>query len=185
VEFVGEGGRVELDDTDPDGQTLLVFYPGIVPKETDYVRSAVRIECGAKSALDPHREATIRPYVADVKKAPHAFRDINGQFVHEVSGEEQDNASFFEEEFNRWLSYDPLTNDEICQLMRTVERERKLEGKPPLVQFLPRSKRAKRTQKKRRSPLQPQRKRIADTRCWRQEGRAGGRACLRRQNQRP
>src|SRR5246127_228054 len=26
---------------------------------------------------------------------------------------------------------EPLTNDEICQLMRTVERERKLEGKPP------------------------------------------------------
>lgn len=65
AEFVGEDSKVELDDTDPDGQTLLVFYPGIIPKETDYVRSAVRIECGAKSALDPHREATIRPYVAD------------------------------------------------------------------------------------------------------------------------
>jgi len=65
AEFVGDGGRVELDDTDPDGQTLLVFYPGIIPVETDYIRPAVRIECGAKSALDPHREATIRPYVAD------------------------------------------------------------------------------------------------------------------------
>ena len=37
---------------------------------------------------------------------------------------------------------------EICQLMRAVERERKLEGKPPLVQFLPRSKRPKKTPKK-------------------------------------
>jgi hypothetical protein len=29
--------------------------------------------------------------------------------------------------------------------MRTVERERKLEGKPPLVRFIPRSKRPKKT----------------------------------------
>jgi hypothetical protein len=32
--------------------------------------------------------------------------------------------------------------------MRGVERERKLEGKPPLVQFLPRSKRSKKTNRK-------------------------------------
>ncbi len=32
--------------------------------------------------------------------------------------------------------------------MRGVERERKLDGKPPLVQFLPRGKRAKKTPKK-------------------------------------
>jgi hypothetical protein len=65
AEFVGEAGRVELDDTDQDGQTLLVFYPSIVRTESDYVRPAVRIECGAKSALDPHGETTIRPYIAE------------------------------------------------------------------------------------------------------------------------
>ena len=65
VEYAGEAGRVELDDTDQDGQTLLVFYPSILRAETDYVRSAVRIECGAKSALDPHAETTIRPYIAE------------------------------------------------------------------------------------------------------------------------
>jgi hypothetical protein len=32
--------------------------------------------------------------------------------------------------------------------MRTVERERKLEGKPPLVQFLSRGKRSKKTPQK-------------------------------------
>jgi hypothetical protein len=64
-EIVGEAGRVAVDDADPDGQTLLVFYPSIMPAESDYIRSAVRIECGAKSALDPHRATTIRPYVAD------------------------------------------------------------------------------------------------------------------------
>jgi hypothetical protein len=61
---------------------------------------------------------------------------------------EQNDESYFEEEFNVWLSDEPLTNDEICQLMRSVERERKLEGKPPLVQFLPRSKRPKKIPKK-------------------------------------
>jgi hypothetical protein len=61
---------------------------------------------------------------------------------------EENDESYFKEEFNVWLSDEPLTNDEICQLMRTVERERKLDGKPPLVRFLPQSKRKKKTPKK-------------------------------------
>jgi hypothetical protein len=73
---------------------------------------------------------------------------INLQFMLEMREVEEDDESRFEEEFNVWLSDEPLTNDEICQLMRTVERERKLEGKPPLVQFLPRSKRPKKTPQK-------------------------------------
>jgi hypothetical protein len=89
--------------------------------------------------------------VQRLKKAPHAFREvyyksvaglerrralINGQFMHEMSGEEEDNASFFEEEFNRWLSDDPLDNDEIYKLVRFVEDQRKKMGEAPLVQFL-------------------------------------------------
>lgn len=54
---------VSLDDADPDGQTLLVRYPTALTADA-YVRSDVRIECGAKSALDPHVNTTIRPYVA-------------------------------------------------------------------------------------------------------------------------
>ncbi len=73
---------------------------------------------------------------------------INLQFMLEMRKLEEDDESRFEEEFNLWPSDEPLTNDEICQLMRGVERERKLEGKPPLVQFLPRSKRQKKTPKK-------------------------------------
>jgi hypothetical protein len=65
---------------------------------------------------------------------------INLQFMLEMRKLEEDDESRFEEEYNVWLSDEPLTNDEICGLMRTVERERKLEGKPPLVQFLPRRK---------------------------------------------
>src|SRR5215471_21244396 len=49
----------------PDGQTLLVLYPSIVRADSEYVRPAVRIECGAKSALDPHGQTTVRPYIAE------------------------------------------------------------------------------------------------------------------------
>ena len=73
---------------------------------------------------------------------------INLQFMLEMRKLEEDDECRFEEEYNLWLSDEPLTNDEICQLMRTVERERKLEGKPPLVEFLPRRNRSKKTQKK-------------------------------------
>lgn len=54
-----------MDANDPDGQTLLVWYPEVEPRDGAYVPPAVRIESGAKSALDPHRPALIRPYVAD------------------------------------------------------------------------------------------------------------------------
>jgi hypothetical protein len=73
---------------------------------------------------------------------------INLQFMLEIRKLEENDESYFEEEFNVWLSDEPLTNDEICQLMRTVEGERKLEGKPALVQFLSRSKRPKKTPQK-------------------------------------
>ena len=73
---------------------------------------------------------------------------INLQFMLEMRKLEENDESYFNEEFNVWLSDEPLTNEEICRLMRGVERERKLEGKPPLVQFLPRGKRPKKTSKK-------------------------------------
>ena len=59
-----EACGVSMDASDPDGQTLLVRYPSILPADA-YVRSEVRIECGAKSALDPHTLATVHPYVSD------------------------------------------------------------------------------------------------------------------------
>jgi hypothetical protein len=73
---------------------------------------------------------------------------INLQFMFEMRKLEEDDESRFEEEFNVWLSDEPLTNEEIFRLMRGVERERKLEEKPPFVQFLPRSKRPKKTPQK-------------------------------------
>jgi hypothetical protein len=56
--------RVVLDEDDADGQTLLLQYPAVSDRD-QYVRSAVKIEAGAKSALDPHTPLSIRPYVAD------------------------------------------------------------------------------------------------------------------------
>jgi hypothetical protein len=58
-------GRVEIDAADQEGQTLLVWYPEVDPRDGAYVRPAVRIESGAKSALDPNQLVTLRPYVAD------------------------------------------------------------------------------------------------------------------------
>ena len=57
------GAGVEMDDLDPDGQTILVRYPSVFAVEP-YVRTVVRIECGAKSALDPHDLFVLTPYVA-------------------------------------------------------------------------------------------------------------------------
>lgn len=59
-------GRVELDADDPDRQSLLIWYPKVTAADEGYVRPAVKIESGAKSALDPNQPAIVRPYVADV-----------------------------------------------------------------------------------------------------------------------
>ena len=53
------------DPDDADRQTLLVRYPSVSTDGQEYVRPTVKIEAGAKSALDPHRPAIIQPYVAD------------------------------------------------------------------------------------------------------------------------
>ena len=57
--------NVVVDPDDPDGQSLLFWYPSVTAARGDYIRPAVKIESGAKSALDPHQDLTIRPYVSD------------------------------------------------------------------------------------------------------------------------
>jgi len=57
--------RLELDPDDTDQQTLLFWYPAVTGNPDDYIRSAVKIEAGAKSALDPNELTTITPYVTD------------------------------------------------------------------------------------------------------------------------
>lgn len=65
ADATGGAGDVEIDETDPDRQTLLVSYPEVEPRDDAYVRPVIRIESGAKSALDPNRPVTIRPYIAE------------------------------------------------------------------------------------------------------------------------
>jgi len=56
---------LELDPDDADQQTLLFWYPAVTANPDDYIRSAVKIEAGAKSALDPNEATAITPYVSD------------------------------------------------------------------------------------------------------------------------
>jgi hypothetical protein len=57
--------RVEADPDDPDRQSLLLWYPTATAEGNAYIRRAIKIESGAKSALDPNSPLTIRPYIAD------------------------------------------------------------------------------------------------------------------------
>ena len=56
--------RLEPDPDDADQQTLLLWYPTATARDDDYIRSAVKIEAGAKSALDPHTAVSIQPFIA-------------------------------------------------------------------------------------------------------------------------
>jgi len=57
--------RVEADHGDPDGQSLLLWYPTATAEGNAYIRRAIKIESGAKSALDPHASVVVKPYIAD------------------------------------------------------------------------------------------------------------------------
>jgi hypothetical protein len=57
--------RVEPDPDDPDRQSLLLWYPAVTAEGNAYIRRAIKIESGAKSALDPHAPVVVKPYIAD------------------------------------------------------------------------------------------------------------------------
>jgi len=57
--------RMESDPDDPDGQSLLLWYPTATADGNAYIRRAIKIESGAKSALDPHAPVVVKPYIAD------------------------------------------------------------------------------------------------------------------------
>jgi hypothetical protein len=60
-----ERARVEADPDDPDRQSLLLWYPTATTEGNTYIRRAIKIESGAKSALDPHAPVVVKPYIAD------------------------------------------------------------------------------------------------------------------------
>lgn len=55
--------RIVPDDQDQDRQSLLIHYPSAV-EPAAYVPPFVKIESGAKSAVDPNENRTITPYLA-------------------------------------------------------------------------------------------------------------------------
>lgn len=57
--------KLELDLDDASRQSLLLWYPSVLAETDGYIRPAIKIESGAKSALDPNSSQAIRPYVAD------------------------------------------------------------------------------------------------------------------------
>ncbi len=66
IDDLVDEGHVVPDEDDVDGQTLFVEYPTLYPSgDIAYVAPRVRIEAGARSALDPSLNCTITPYVAD------------------------------------------------------------------------------------------------------------------------
>jgi hypothetical protein len=60
------------DPDDGDGQSLLIHYPSVA-EAVGYIQPSVKIESGAKSALDPHHEKLITPYIADDLPNPGAL----------------------------------------------------------------------------------------------------------------
>lgn len=59
------GCTIRPDEDDRDGQTLLVEYPSLFPSHvTAYVSPRVKIEAGARSALEPVMTRSVLPYVA-------------------------------------------------------------------------------------------------------------------------
>lgn len=66
VDGLSTGCQVVPDEDDADGQTLFIQYPTLYPSgEIAYVAPRVKIEAGARSALDPSQDCTVVPYIAD------------------------------------------------------------------------------------------------------------------------
>ena len=62
---VDQGCDVGPDQADADRQTLLIEYPTLCPSDdVAYVTPRVKVEAGARSALDPSLTCTVTPYVA-------------------------------------------------------------------------------------------------------------------------
>lgn len=76
----GPDWQVAVDPDDPDQQTLLFHYPGVLqPKEASlspYVRPVVRVELGARSDTEPLERCEIEPDIARV--FPEPLRDGHG-----------------------------------------------------------------------------------------------------------
>jgi hypothetical protein len=65
-----KGWKLEIDEDDNDGQTILFTYPKLTAKASDYIRPVVKIELGARSEHWPVSMQKISPYVAEILPTP-------------------------------------------------------------------------------------------------------------------
>ncbi len=66
IDEIVDGVLVGLDESDIDEQTLFVEYPTLFPSGSiAYVAPRVKIEAGARSAVDPNLICSITPFIAD------------------------------------------------------------------------------------------------------------------------
>ena len=66
VSMVGERARVVQDIEDYAQQTLLIEYPPLFPKSgTEYVQPRIKLEAGARSALEPSVTVSVHAYIEE------------------------------------------------------------------------------------------------------------------------
>ena len=75
--ILGESGRVVQDADDEGQQTLLIEYPSLFSaSETDYVKPRVKLECGARSALEPSVVVSVGAYIDE--ELPELISAVDG-----------------------------------------------------------------------------------------------------------
>ena len=66
IRNVSEECRIYPDKSDGSGQTVLVHYPSVYSHSADvYVAPEIKLEGGARSALEPNSIRSISPYIAN------------------------------------------------------------------------------------------------------------------------
>ena len=64
--MMGKGGRIVPDADDEAQQTLLIEYPTLFPEsDTTYIQPRVKLEAGARSALEPSVTAGVHAYIEE------------------------------------------------------------------------------------------------------------------------
>lgn len=65
-ELSGQNWKIELDQNDPDNQTVLFLYPESVLSKTSYIRPSIKIELGARSEHWPVSQKAVQSYLKSV-----------------------------------------------------------------------------------------------------------------------
>ena len=65
IDELSAGCQIVPDEGDVDGQTLFIEYPTLFPSVgVPYVAPRVKIEAGARSALEPSQDCEVTPFIA-------------------------------------------------------------------------------------------------------------------------